>query len=66
MASEGAGSDVLTVPEAAALLRVSTDTLYAAVGRGEVPHRRVGRRILFSRQALNRWLGHPEGPLQNA
>jgi excisionase family DNA binding protein len=47
---------VLTAEGAARLLRVSRWTLYAAVGRGEVPHRRVGRRMLFSRRALLLWL----------
>jgi excisionase family DNA binding protein len=49
-------SDVMTADEAARLLRVSRWTLYAAINRGEIPHRRVGRRILFSRRALMLWL----------
>ncbi len=50
------GPEVLTVAEAARLLRVGRNTLYEAIGRGEVPHRRVGRKILLSRTALVRWL----------
>jgi excisionase family DNA binding protein len=48
--------DVLTADDAAALLGVSRWTLYAAANRHEVPHRRVGRRMLFSRRALLIWL----------
>lgn len=48
--------EVLDVNEAAALLGVSRWTLYGAVNRGDVPCRRLGRRMLFSRRALMRWL----------
>lgn len=48
--------DVLTVPEAAKLLRVGRNGLYEAIRRGEVPHRRIGRKILFSQTAVMRWL----------
>lgn len=48
--------DVLTALEAARYLRVSRNTLYDAAGRGEVPYRRVGKRMLFSRDALLSWL----------
>jgi len=49
-------SEVLTAREAAKLLRLSRDSLYAAANRGDIPHRRVGRRLLFSREALLAWL----------
>ena len=48
--------DVLTAVEAAAFLGVSRWTLYASANRREVPHRRIGRRMLFSRRALLLWL----------
>lgn len=48
--------DVLDVREAAKLLRIHTDTLYNIVNRNEIPHRRLGRAIRFSRAALMRWL----------
>ena len=51
-----AGDQVLTAREAAGLLRLSRDSLYAAANRGDIPHRRVGRRMLFSRVALLAWL----------
>lgn len=49
-------ADVLTADDAAAFLGVSRWTLYAAANRHEIPHRRLGRRMLFSRRALLLWL----------
>ncbi len=48
--------EVLTAREAARLLRVSADLVYEAANRGDIPHRRLGRRMLFSRRALLAWL----------
>jgi excisionase family DNA binding protein len=48
--------DVMTVEEGAAFLRIGRNALYDAIGRGEVPHRRIGRMIRLSRVALVRWL----------
>lgn len=50
------GADVLTVGEGAALLRIGRNALYDAIGRGEVPHRRIGKSIRLSRTELLRWL----------
>ena len=49
-------ADVLTVDEAAEFLRIGRNALYEAVGRNEVPHRRIGKNIRLSRAALVRWL----------
>lgn len=38
-----------TVDEAAALLGIGRNHAYAAIQRGEIPHIRVGRRILIPR-----------------
>jgi excisionase family DNA binding protein len=46
--------DVLTVVEAARVLRIGRHTLYEAVRRKEVPAIRVGRKILISKSALMR------------
>src|SRR4051812_4729560 len=51
--------EVLTVEDAAALLRVPADVVLAMAGAGEVPGRRVGEEWRFSRAALLRWLGTP-------
>lgn len=48
-------STAMSVEEVAAMLGVSTKTVYEAAGRGEIPHRRLGRRILFSRAAITKW-----------
>jgi excisionase family DNA binding protein len=47
---------VLTVDEAARFLRVNRKTLYEGVKAGEVPARRVGRRVVILRDALLDWL----------
>jgi excisionase family DNA binding protein len=46
----------LTVEEAATLLGISRAFAYEAVGRGEVPSIRIGRRILVPKAALQRLL----------
>lgn len=48
--------DVLTVVEAARFLRLGRNAMYEAIGRGEIPHRRIGKNIRLSRAALVRWL----------
>ncbi len=48
--------DVLTVDEAARFLRTGRNAIYDAIGRGEIPHRRIGRAIRLSRAALVQWL----------
>ena len=48
--------DVLTVPQAAELLQIGRNALYDAIGRGDVPHRRIGKQIRLSREGLMRWL----------
>ena len=49
-------SPVLTVDEAAALLRISRQSAYQAVRAGELPTVKIGRRILVLRHALERML----------
>lgn len=49
-------SDVLDVPHVASLLRVGRNTIYALVARNEIPHRRLGKTIRFSRSAVMSWL----------
>lgn len=46
----------LTVPEAARMLGISRNEAYLAVQRGEIPARRIGRRIVIPRVAFERWL----------
>lgn len=49
-------ADVLSVDEVARFLRVNRKTLYEAVRAGDVPARRVGRRVVILRDALIDWL----------
>ncbi len=57
--SEEPGPEVLTLAEAAALLRVPEAALRAAAEHGDVPARWIGSRWRFSRAALLRWLEEP-------
>lgn len=45
-----------SVPEAAVLVGVSTWSMYEAIKRGELPARKVGRRIVVPRVQLEAWL----------
>ncbi len=47
---------IVTADEVAQMLGVDRKTVYAAAERGEIPHRRLGRRVLFERGTLLRWL----------
>jgi excisionase family DNA binding protein len=49
-------SAVLTVEEAAALLRISRQSAYAAVKAGELPTVKIGRRLLVPRHRLEQLL----------
>jgi excisionase family DNA binding protein len=56
-AEEGRGHErasrvTMTVPEAAQLLGLSESATYEAVGRGEIPAVKIGRRVLVKRDAL--------------
>lgn len=54
---EGSGEKpVINAAEAAELLGLDQDTVYDYAGRGEIPCRRLGRRLLFSREALLEWV----------
>jgi excisionase family DNA binding protein len=44
--------DILDTQAAAELLRVGRHVLYALCGRNQIPHRRVGKHLRFSRAAL--------------
>jgi excisionase family DNA binding protein len=46
---------LLTVTEAAALLRVQISTIYVWTSKRKVPFRKVGGRLRFDRDELLRW-----------
>jgi excisionase family DNA binding protein len=53
----GHDPEVMDADEVAVFLGVDRNTVYDYAGRGEIPHRRLGKRLLFSRSALVAWLG---------
>lgn len=61
----GPGAEVrprltLSVEEAASLLGISRTLAYELVTRGDLPHLRLGRRILVSRRALEAMVDGPD------
>lgn len=48
--------EVLSAEEVAVLLGVNRKTIYEYAGRGTIPCRRLGTRLLFGRAAIMRWL----------
>ena len=48
--------EVLTVPEAAARLRISKNKVYDMVARKQLPHFRVGNCIRFLGDVLDEWM----------
>ena len=49
----------LTADEVAALLGVNRKTVHDAAARDQIPNRRLGRRVLFPRAAIEAWLSAP-------
>ncbi len=61
--SNGNGSEplLLTVKEAAKLLRISRNLAYELVAQGRLPSICLGRRILIPRHGLERWIVQEAG-----
>ena len=53
---------LLTVREAAKLLRISRNLAYELVAQGRLPAIYLGRRILIPRHGLERWIVQEAGP----
>jgi excisionase family DNA binding protein len=53
---------LLTVPEAARLLRISRNLAYELVAKGELPAVRLGRVIRVPRRSLEDWITRNAGP----
>lgn len=47
---------LLTVPEACTYLRISRNTAYELIARGQLPAIRLGRKILIPRLTLEAWV----------
>ncbi|MBN2361436.1 MAG: helix-turn-helix domain-containing protein [Deltaproteobacteria bacterium] len=53
---------VWTADDVARFLGVDLKGVYNAARRGEIPHRRIGRRVVFLRSALLDWLRSNSAP----
>ncbi len=53
---------LLSVPEAAAILRVSPNLLYAETAAGKVPAVRIGRTVRVPRHVVERMIAEGHGP----
>jgi excisionase family DNA binding protein len=51
------GRATYTVEQAGEILGISRAAAYEAVQRGEIPHLRIGRRIVVPRRPLDRMVG---------
>lgn len=56
MSAKQINSPLLTIPEAADYLRIKRTKLYNLVADGELFPVRIGDRVLFSRQELDRYI----------
>ncbi|WP_156289858.1 helix-turn-helix domain-containing protein [Oceanobacillus salinisoli] len=50
----------MTVKEMAAYLGVHLDTVYKMARLNEIPHFRIRRRILFSKDTIDAWMENQE------
>jgi excisionase family DNA binding protein len=50
-------SEVLTLEEACAYLKIPKSSLYKLAKAGRIPCQKVGRHWRFSKEAVDRWLG---------
>lgn len=48
--------ETMTVKEVAGYLRVHTDMIYALVRQKQIPHVRLGNRILFTKETIHSWI----------
>ena len=52
-------SDILTIDEAAALLRIPRSSVYKLAQQGKIPAKKVGRHWRFHRQTIVNWVAGP-------
>jgi excisionase family DNA binding protein len=49
-------SDVFTIEELAAYLKIPKSTLYKLTREGRIPSKKIGRHWRFQKQSIDRWL----------
>jgi excisionase family DNA binding protein len=49
---------IIGVNECASMLNVGVGAIYKMCGRKEIPFRRCGKKLVFSTNAIMRWLEH--------
>lgn len=59
-ADRDAYTEVVTIPELCQMLRIGRRTAYRMLSEQEIPARRLGRRWIISREAVNDWLKREE------
>jgi predicted DNA-binding transcriptional regulator AlpA len=52
-----ADDDVLDVAGVMALMHMGRNAVYDACAKHQIPHRRIGKLLRFSRRAILEWLG---------
>ena len=57
---EPADAEIMSADDVAAFLGVDRNTVYEQAGRGVIPHKRLGKRMIFRRETIRAWLdsGH--------
>ena len=63
MADSQPTSQVMTLDELAAYLKISKSTIYKLAQNGRLPGQKIGKQWRFAKQAIDNWLA--EGGLQN-
>ena len=58
-------SAILSVNECAKMLKLSRGSAYQAIATGEIPHLKIGRRILIPRIAIQKLLESAGKPKEN-
>jgi excisionase family DNA binding protein len=53
---ENTQSDILTVDEAAELLKIPRSSVYKLAQQGKIPGQKVGRHWRFNRKTLLKWI----------
>jgi excisionase family DNA binding protein len=56
MSADHGEIEIYSADELAELLGVNRKTIYEAASRGDIPHRRLGRRLIFERGSVLAWL----------